>query len=320
MNLMRHRWFVVRLVIGLLLLYLLARTVNWSHIVEIIRNLRMEYAVAVVILAFADRIFMALKWRVLLAASRITVPARETIRAYLVGSFVGMFFPTSVGGDLVRLYILGIGKEQRETVAATIVVERIFAFLALIVLCLLATSALAVVAVQSTQALLLAVLFSAALATGLVWFSFHPLPLRMAEILPGRIGSSIRRILAAYQQFQDNRRALGIYFLLSLAEHCIPVLCNYLAAVSLGIHLNVVAFFVVIPVILVVSRLPISIDGLGIQEGLYWSLFQIAGLSPEQALTLALLTRALTLVAMLPGAGFFIFRPKGSGLKNTPSM
>jgi hypothetical protein len=317
MNLFRHRWFVARLFIGVVLLALLASAMDWSRIGAIVRNASIPMLALFVVLAFADRIFMALKWRVLLLASNVPVSMSEAVRSYLVGSFVGMFFPTSVGGDIVRLFVLGIEPGRRETVAATIVVERIFAFLALMVLCLIAALALAAFAMQSVHGLLLAGLLAAALAAGLVWLSFHPLPLRRAALLPGKIGGSLRRIAGAYQQFRHNRRALGLYFGLSLAEHCLPVMCNYIAAVALGIEVNLVVFFVVIPVVLVFARLPISIDGLGIQEGLYWALFGMAGVSPEQALALALIARMLTMLAMLPGGWLFAFRMKGSGINQT---
>ena len=55
-----------------------------------------------------------------------------------------------------------------------------------------------------------------------------------------------------------------------------------------------------------VTLLPISINGLGVQElAMTYFYVAIGGISPSSGLTLALLMRALQMIASLPGA-FFI--------------
>ena len=57
-----------------------------------------------------------------------------------------------------------------------------------------------------------------------------------------------------------------------------------------------------IPIVIFIVRIPISLDGLGIQEGLYVALFAYAGLSASESFLLSLVGRVVTLVGMLPGA------------------
>jgi hypothetical protein len=70
---------------------------------------------------------------------------------------------------------------------------------------------------------------------------------------------------------------------------------------ALGLELSFWTFLLVIPIVLFLVRIPISLDGLGVQEGLYVTLFAQAGLGPSQAFLLSLVGRAVTLVGVLPG-------------------
>jgi uncharacterized membrane protein YbhN (UPF0104 family) len=58
-------------------------------------------------------------------------------------------------------------------------------------------------------------------------------------------------------------------------------------------------------VVYFVTLLPISINGLGVQEASFYSLFvNLGGVSPESALTLAFVYRLIMMFASLPGALF----------------
>ena len=66
--------------------------------------------------------------------------------------------------------------------------------------------------------------------------------------------------------------------------------------------------FVVLPLILVISALPLTPQGLGIQEGAFYFFLQHVGASPQQALSIALVLRAKTYVLALCGGVVLLWR------------
>ena len=109
------------------------------------------------------------------------------------------------------------------------------------------------------------------------------------------------RIQTLLLQFSRNRQALaksmGLSFLLQLGI----VYYHYLVAQQLKISISFLELLVFIPIIVVVTLLPISLGGLGLKEGLWVYLFSRIGLTTEQALLLSLTITLLGWLLSLPG-------------------
>ena len=66
-------------------------------------------------------------------------------------------------------------------------------------------------------------------------------------------------------------REFGLTFLAQL----VPVATGFLLFRALGIQVSTLELLAIIPLIILAIRLPISFDGIGIQEGLYVGLFAL---------------------------------------------
>jgi uncharacterized membrane protein YbhN (UPF0104 family) len=77
---------------------------------------------------------------------------------------------------------------------------------------------------------------------------------------------------------------------------------QYLLAQQLKIPVSYLELLVFTPISIVVTLLPISLGGLGVQEGLWAYLFSRIGLSPDQAVLLSLTFTMLGWLLSLPGA------------------
>jgi uncharacterized protein (TIRG00374 family) len=86
-----------------------------------------------------------------------------------------------------------------------------------------------------------------------------------------------------------------------LASHTGAILTVYLLSAALGIQVAAVYFFLFVPLITVCTMLPISLGGIGVQEGAFVYFFSLAGMPLAGALALSLLLRFVSIVASLPG-------------------
>ena len=124
------------------------------------------------------------------------------------------------------------------------------------------------------------------------------------EVLNGlkhrRIVKKLREFHETYRSFAADRRNLATFFGLTFVEQLLPILDTWLIARGMGIEVGVLYFAAALPLALLISRLPISIDGIGVFEGIFIVLMSLAGLSPAQAVAIAVVSRILGTITYIP--------------------
>jgi hypothetical protein len=93
---------------------------------------------------------------------------------------------------------------------------------------------------------------------------------------------------------------------LSLFFHLMLIGLNYANARALGLTLDVLPFCIFIPLVSLLSMLPITMYGLGVREYAFVLFFSSVGVTREASVLLALLWFLVTLLASLPGAVIYI--------------
>jgi glycosyltransferase 2 family protein len=281
---------ILRVVLSAVALFLVVRLVSGRDLVAALREAQPWPLLVSIGCMLLDRVVMAFKWGILLCAIGIVRPLRELVRIYLVGTFYGSFLPTGVGGDVIRVLEVARGRDEIAAVTASVVMERVLGLIALVLVvfgCLVAFAARE--GGRFGQLLLPVAIMFIAGVLGLAW------------ALHGRLPRRLERFAAAFRRYAGERPALGQFFALSLVEQLLPVAANYWMSRALGLEVSFLTFLLIIPIILFVARIPISIDGLGLVEGLYVWLFAYAGLGPSESFLLALMGRVFTVLASLPG-------------------
>jgi uncharacterized membrane protein YbhN (UPF0104 family) len=89
-----------------------------------------------------------------------------------------------------------------------------------------------------------------------------------------------------------------------------------LVGLAVGVHVAVGYYFLFVPTLAALVSLPISLNGLGIREGAGVVLFQMAGLTREQAFTVPFLTYLVSVVISLLGGLIFISRPPRRAIRS----
>jgi glycosyltransferase 2 family protein len=108
------------------------------------------------------------------------------------------------------------------------------------------------------------------------------------------------RLHEAYASLGTDRRRIAAFSVLTLVEHVLVIVCYALVAVALKVEFNAVFMFAAVPLAILVSRLPISLDGIGVYEGIFVAIMALGGVQPADALAVSLAARALQIVVWLP--------------------
>lgn len=256
----------------------------------------------------ADRVLMSYKWGLLLAIRGHRIGLINQLKVYCSAMMWGLALPSTVGADGIRVMLVRRFGVRVDDALATILMERGIGFISALL------TALAGVLILRTQ-VELSPAFDTLLSIGglaligaiaIVAFSFSSRALDwMLKLLPrkiaeGRIGQLFRRLHSAYRSLAVDRRRIGWFGTLTLLEQVLMIACYGLTAVALGIEFNAVFLFAAVPLAILISRLPISIDGIGVYEGIFIVIMTLGGVRPEDSLAISLAMRALQIVVWFP--------------------
>ena len=248
------------------------------------------------------------KWRAFLARLGIHASISHLSRLYLVGYFVNLLMPSSLGGDVVRSVYVGANVDKVKAVSATML-ERYTGLLAML---LMATAALlfSSAVTREIQILTVAVVFGVGVATFMIARGFLPAVLTTVRC-PDKFVTKAVRLQEALRWGLSDRALLVKAGALSIAFHLLTVVNTVAVAAAVGwVSPPWGELFVVVPLILLVGAVPISPHGLGLQEGAFVYFLHSVGASTGQALAIALVLRAKSYVLAFVGAFCWFGLPK----------
>jgi len=296
---------LVQLAVSLGILVYFLSTIDFREAFRPIPNSGWIFFLATALLANLDRVLMAFKWNLLVRVQGIRVPFREALRSYYFGTFWGIVLPSSVGGDAVRIYRISSLTGAPRSILSSVVVERILGVLSVLTMVLMGAGLYLAYFRRGSLTLLVGV--AALLAAGwfLFWVSLRvTLPARLQGWLAartGRWGERLQGLVSAHQIYRYHPGAVFRFLGLSVLEQGIPVACTYLVARGLGLPIPLLVFLMFTPLVMGLSRIPISFDGFGIREGMYvYSLGQ-AGVPAADALVVGFLSHLVGNLSVLPG-------------------
>ncbi|HEX7052611.1 MAG TPA: lysylphosphatidylglycerol synthase transmembrane domain-containing protein [Burkholderiales bacterium] len=255
----------------------------------------------------AMALLVALRWRLLAGWLGLALPGRLTVRAVFVGLFAGQMLPSSIGSDVVRGWMVARQTGRAGLVAASLVADRLIGFCGVSLLLALAYGFF----VHEDEALPGIVVASAALGATLAVLA---LLAGAAGRLPAlrRLAMRLFRPLGGVQAIARPQRlvfALAVAF----AIHAAVTLAAALSAAAYGIDASPRAWLAIVPVTVLATALPISINGWGVREGVMVALAAGQGIAPADALLVSVTLGAGNVIGSLPGAYLALRSPREAG-------
>ena len=277
--------FWLRLVFSLIILAILIPRLDLLGAWNTVRSAKWEFLTLSLICAAAARVLFALEWRLILTTHKTNINLLDLVRLDFVGYFFSMFVPSSIGGDLARGYLIGNREARRDWVASvSIVTARLINLYALLLLGLAGLVLSAILGEARHPVLWVIGIFSVGPALFLVGFLGLARLASIASLNPG-LG---RRPLRKLQKLQELVASLTQYrpallvsaLMLAVATQICKTLSVAMVAFSVGTHLSVWPYLVVVPAVFLIVLVPVSLNGMGIRESSYVHLLQRVG---EQA-------------------------------------
>jgi hypothetical protein len=141
------------------------------------------------------------------------------------------------------------------------------------------------------------------------------------ERLPFR--NTMAKLDGVFRSAREKKGLMAQAAGLSIVSQVVSILLIWGLARSLGLgQVPLWQFFVFEPIIFIVTALPISVGGWGVQEGAYALLFgTFGGIDPSSAVALSVLVKLSMLLVSVPGGVLFALgAARARGVSEAPSV
>ncbi|NJR57491.1 MAG: flippase-like domain-containing protein [Cyanobacteria bacterium CRU_2_1] len=303
----------IKIAISAALIFWIVQGVEISEIFEIIGSASLPILLFSFLFKFLGYYISAIRWRILLRAQGADASILFLISSYFVGFFLNNILPSSIGGDVVRIYDSWRAGTNRPTAITVIFIDRFLGSLALLFLIFFTL----LIPTQLPSALpisRLGIAISTIGMIGLCWLIFvapRSLSNLIAKInLPflQKLNTTFSKVADAFDTFQQQRGALINSLWLSIALQINVVIYHYFIAQSLHLSVPFYSFFITIPVYTLITTLPISINGIGVRENLFIFFFSLFGVPRVESLAYSWLLYAILIIQGLLGGVVYALR------------
>ena len=261
---------------------------------------------------FLCTILATVRWKILLNVQGIDMGWLRTWQLFMIGMFFNLFMLGSTGGDVVKMFLTM--REARNNKAAALLsvfMDRVIGMMALILISLgflyfrydVLSHSPASSALLTTLLWLLAaaVVVTVGMFVGSAFGWVHYLP--QWTPLRGRIVE----VSAACHMYAKGWRQTIWAFLVSFPLFAMFFITFYCAARAFTDLLGLVDIFSVLPIVAVITAIPISVSGIGLRESLFVQLLAPFGVGAAVATLISVTGFLINTVGSLAGGLVFLF-------------
>ena len=293
-----YRAFILRIGLGAAIVAFLLWHYDARPALHTLAHEKLGFFAATLLIFVAGQVMSAYRWQLLAGVLGVRGSYLDFLRYYFVGMFTNLFVPGLVGGDAARAFYLGRRHHRMPEAIAATVADRGYGLLALFWFA-------ALIALALNRGMLPRNVIVPTLAVGAITFAGYlasPLIARLIHVAPRPLRRALGIIAPYLHQPSSVLPAVG----LSVVLQASLAVCQYLLALGLGLTLPLSAFMLIVPIANVFASLPITLNGLGVRETMYVTLFGMAGLSSDTAIALGLLWFVATMLGGLVGVVAFV--------------
>jgi len=298
-----------KIVASVALIYLAFRGIDFSKVIARLSQINIAWIVLAIGVALFQLWLGAVRWRIVTLACGTELPLSRAFRYNFIGAFFNQTLPSAIGGDAMRVVLLGRSSSDWRVATYSVFLDRAIGLIALALLVVVSLPLSWRLILSSHGRYGVIVIGLASLAAGMgflllgqlkwtwlnAWFPIRHL--RSCSILANQI-------LVGPSSFR-----IGV---ISISIHLLAVAMIWCVAQSITPDPQALKLFTLVPPVMLITMLPISIAGWGLRETSMMMAFRYAGLPEADGLIISLLFGAMTFVVGAVGGLVWILSSEKS--------
>ena len=305
-------WFLVKAVVSLSILWYLFSRTDITSVYRSLLSADLLWLSLAFFMLYIGKGITAYRWQGLLAAQDLKIPFRTLLGSIFVGQFFNSFLPTTVGGDVVRAYDTANQSNESIKSAMSVFTDRLIGVFALALLAFLALVSGYLGGVEVSFYVLPVLAVFAICSFGMLMIYFDGLVILVDRSLTrlrlNKLAVQLRKAYQSLRILKEKPKALIAALAFSILLQVNVVLFYYFIGLSLDLGVQLLYFWMIVPIALIVVLVPFSINGIGIREGIFVFLLTGLGVVPKDAIALSLISFGLILTQGLVGGVIFALR------------
>jgi glycosyltransferase 2 family protein len=298
-----------RIIFGVLLLTLLIIISDPEKIKEHIYDVNFALLALAFLIYVASMAVVALRWHILLKTQHIHISILKLVRYYFIGFFFNNFLPSSIGGDVTRIYNLARQGVDISHSFSCVFVERLIGFLAMAFLALVSIMAVGSIFLDTPLIPLITIALTITFFA-VTWIAFDARCATIVTYIIKRIPWNKFRefaenVYAAIHNYKNHSKALWTVAAISLLYQAILGVFVYIVAVAMGLDAPFWLLFALMQISSMVGIVPISIETVGTREWIFSLVLKNAGSQESLVIATLLIVRFLSIAGSAIG-GIFV--------------
>ncbi|MFQ5963575.1 MAG: YbhN family protein [Candidatus Scalinduaceae bacterium] len=307
----KKTFILIKLLISISILAFLLKKTGLDMFSQTFVSIDLKLCLLCAMLYIVAQYLSSLRWKVLLVAHNIRVTTLRLFSFYLVGMFFNNFLPGSIGGDAVKGYDLyRYSKKGKESIT-TVFLERYTGLAALLLIGLVSLIFIYSLPEDYLVKILILGITATFIAGTIIVINSHVKNLTInlvSKLKIEKIKKAIFEIFETFGKYENHKSSFLNAVLLSIIIQVMNIFVYIILSNALDITVPWSYFFFFFPIITVISMLPISINGLGVREGINVYLFAQVGVTHSKALSLSISWFLMVTAISLLGGLVFVFR------------
>jgi len=296
--------FFLRLFVSAVLLYVIFRIVSYKKLFFLLRRASLFYIFLSFLLSLLLNIIVALRWRFILRILKIKISLKEALYVYFSSLFFSLFSLSLIISDLFRGFALAWRFRNEERIISSVIVDRIAGFLALSIV---AVSSFLLGRSFLDRDIFWGVIIVSGISLAFLFFLYHPFFLKwVKKIISKEKRSHIDSLYKELSFLKKNPAAFLKAVAYSLSIQLLSVFSFFLIAKAFFQDVSLFYFFVFVPLIILITFLPITVAGIGTRELACIYFFSKIGIEKEVSLAISLFNLFFVILLAIGGGIIYV--------------
>ena len=294
---------------GLFFFYIFGK-IDFRQFADTLRYVHIGLLAGALLLIWIGHFICIPRWRILMRLLMPTPTFKRLCGIYYIGMFFNLTFPTIIGGDAVKIYYAGKPSRSYTESFASVFFDRNIGMFAMMIIACCAILFYPVSVPDIPVSLVLWSVFILFVLGNIVVFTpklHRLLSVTLRKSRFEKFADKIDNIAKAFMIIAGHPKAILQSFGLSFVNQLLGCAVVWIIALSLDIRISPVYFLIFVPVITLISMIPISLNGMGLREYSYMNLFGAIGVAGEACFALGLLCSLTIIISSLPGGVVYMF-------------
>lgn len=290
-------FFLIKICLTGIIIYFLVNNVDYTQVLVTLKKVPYHLLFLSVALTITGILATAQRWQKIICSVSAPIPLWDACYHTAIGAFLSQCLPSSVGGDVYK----GIILKQRYQISTalsvnTTLIDRLYGISSFVIFTILGCFAewksLIASSIGEVVMAIITLVGGGLVALYCLKFIRIKLPSFLMPII--QFSESISLVFS-------HKIDAFIIFITSLVASLCLIMGAYLLSEGIGLNLTLFQTFLCIPLVIIISAIPVSFAGWGLREGAMVVILSIYGIPKEEALAFSLLFGVVQFLAAFPG-------------------